>query len=105
VAIIQHGKLISVKTLREMIDEEQDQTLVIEVDRANEAKATLSHLVSSQDITVGNQTLHLSNISREQIPGLTEQLVQAGIKIYGIRSEMKTLEEKFLEMTGGGHIA
>jgi len=104
VAIIQHGKLVSVKALREMISEEADQAVLIEVDRAQDAKALLSTALPGLAVTVHGNALLLP-ISREQIPAVVKQLVQGGFDIYGVHNEAKTLEDKFLEITGGGHIA
>jgi len=41
----------------------------------------------------------------ENIPELVEKLVGQGIKIYGVSKVQQSLENKFLEMTGGNEIA
>lgn len=41
---------------------------------------------------------------REQIPLIVESLVKEGLRIYGVKVSAKTLEDKFLEMTGSGQI-
>jgi ABC-2 type transport system ATP-binding protein len=43
-------------------------------------------------------------LTREQIPEANIALMQAGVRVYGIRSTVMTLEDKFLQMTGGAEI-
>ena len=59
--------------------------------------------------TLGDVQLHVDGneveilATREQIPGFNQHFVQAGINVYAIRSHVKTLEDKFFELTGGGN--
>ncbi|KEO81000.1 ABC transporter ATP-binding protein [Tumebacillus flagellatus] len=97
VAVMQNGQLVRVQTLREMVGEnaaESGRALQVTFEVDDEA-AALAVLESS--------TLTLQ-IPREQIPHLNAKLVGAGIGVYGIRTSAKTLEDKFLELTGGGGI-
>lgn len=43
-------------------------------------------------------------VAREKIADINALLVQAGIRVYSIRPTAKTLEDRFLELTGGGGI-
>ncbi|MGV7496094.1 hypothetical protein PJK46_29000, partial [Mycobacterium kansasii] len=43
-------------------------------------------------------------LSREQIPDLNARLVSEGFQVYGIRNVTHTLEDQFLQVTGGGSI-
>lgn len=43
-------------------------------------------------------------VSREQIPDINAKLVSEGFQVYGIRNVTHTLEEQFLQVTGGGGI-
>ena len=43
-------------------------------------------------------------IERELIPEVTATLVEKGIRIYGIQTSVKTLEDVFLEVTGGEQV-
>lgn len=44
-------------------------------------------------------------MTKENVPALITQLVQEGIQLFAIQPHQKTLEDQFLEMTGGGQIA
>ncbi|HEU4962754.1 MAG TPA: ABC transporter ATP-binding protein [Bacilli bacterium] len=106
VAIIQHGKLVSVKTIRELIQEDTEvRPVLFDVERAEEAQQVLAPLLQGQvcEVAADGSGL-LVQATREQVPTLNAALVGAGFNVYGIRTVAKSLEDKFLEMTGGGGI-
>jgi len=41
---------------------------------------------------------------REEAADINARLVAAGVRVYGIRTVTKSLEDQFLEVTGGGRI-
>lgn len=55
------------------------------------------------EIIVRDNGIELS-ASREQITEISNALLNEGIKIYEIRTIRKSLEDQFLEMTGGDQI-
>lgn len=103
IAVIQNGKLIDVKPVREMVGEAEQLVVRFEVDRPEEAAKVLELVVSGAAITVQPDGLELT-VTREQIADVNRHLVQAGLNVYGIRTQIKSLEDRFLEMTGGGQI-
>lgn len=97
VAIIQAGKLIDVRNIRQEAPLVSDSNRVLfDVDRPDEAVALLSGFGAARE-----QHAALVSANREQIAAINASLVEAGIKVYGIRVLNKSLEEQFLEMTGG----
>ncbi|CAH0121247.1 MULTISPECIES: ABC transporter ATP-binding protein [unclassified Paenibacillus] len=102
VAIIQNGKLIDVQSLHDAKTVEQ-RRVTIETDDPLRAKETLESVLSVTDVAVREGEIELL-ADREQIAVITEMLVHAGSKIYGIRSASKSLEDQFLEMTGSEQI-
>ncbi|PZT55364.1 ABC transporter ATP-binding protein [Paenibacillus silvae] len=98
VAIIQNGKLIDVRNLR---DEKASDALIdvaFEVDDAERAAQLLGGEAAIQSNVI------VMPLSREQIPAMNAKLVQAGVQVYSIRSVTRTLEDQFLQVTGGGSI-
>jgi ABC-2 type transport system ATP-binding protein len=98
VAIIQNGKLIDVRNLR---DEKASDALIdvaFEVDDAERAAQLLGGEATIQSHVI------VMPLSREQIPAMNAKLVQAGVQVYSIRSVTRTLEDQFLQVTGGGSI-
>jgi len=102
IAIIQNGKLVDVRRLKELVTEVEQQTVFFEVNDPEKAKEALQGHVAG-GIMVRSEGLEI-NVSREQIPGINQLLVQAGIMVYGIKPATKSLEDKFLEMTRGAQI-
>ncbi|MNO03335.1 hypothetical protein D3C81_2240000 [compost metagenome] len=43
-------------------------------------------------------------VEREEIPVIIEHLVKEGFRVYGVKASGRSLEDKFLEMTGSGQI-
>ncbi|HET7657732.1 MAG TPA: ABC transporter ATP-binding protein [Bacillales bacterium] len=101
VAIIQKGKLIDISSVHELTDDAAEQTVVrFEVEDAAKAKEVLS-AGYSKSIHVNRDNVELE-ISRNTIPDVNKVLVDAGIPVYSISSQKRTLEDKFLEMTKAG---
>ncbi|MEH6936260.1 ABC transporter ATP-binding protein [Bacillus sp. JJ664] len=93
IGIIQKGELVGVQTVNELINEES-QTYIVEVSDVSASQKVLSKY--SVDI---NESDIYVQASREDVPEMIEKLVHAGIKIYGIKVNSKTLEDRFLEIT------
>ncbi|TYA15253.1 ABC transporter ATP-binding protein [Paenibacillus faecis] len=98
VAVIQHGRLIDVKTLGKENDAaDRPQETAFEVDAperalrlVKEGRLEGNHLIVTAD--------------RSATAEINTKLVLAGISVYGIRVLTRSLEDQFLEMTGGGQI-
>lgn len=102
VAIIQNGKLIDVRTIRGEQAAKANNRVVIEVDRPQGALEVLLAAGLSGDLE-GENALAVE-ADKESTAAINASLVSAGIKVYGIRAHVKTLEDQFLEVTGGERI-
>ena len=104
VGIIQNGKLVRIQDMKEMLEDETDSVIALTVTPIEKAKAYLESLSSKYKPEINDKEIEIiENI--ENVPELVEKLVDQGIKIYGVRKVQQSLEEKFLEMTGGNEIA
>lgn len=105
IAIIQNGRLVDVKRVEEFIggQNEEQLTSVWMVDPIERAINVIRSVTNEEPI-VHSQGVAVT-LNREQIPELNAQLVESGIRVYAIQPASKTLEDKFLEVTGGNHIA
>lgn len=103
VVIIQNGKLIDTRSIGQTaVPETELQRVLFEVDRADEA---LKLLQGEEGKEAGAENgLIWINSDREGIAAINAKLVSAGIKVYAIRVRNISLEDQFLEMTGGGRI-
>ena len=95
IAIIQNGALID---LREM-DAVETSMYYVEAT----PKDKLEQLLTSYTVTEQGAGFAVE-IDKEQVPGLLKQLVAAELDVYALQPTQKTLEDQFLEMTGGGAI-
>ncbi|RXZ81485.1 ABC transporter ATP-binding protein [Paenibacillaceae bacterium] len=95
-AIIQSGKLLNVRMLH---DDEQAllSKVYFEVDRIQDAISLLG-----QDGVKQEGNFLVLEADRETVAAMNARLVAAQINVYSIRTQAKTLEDQFLEMTGGG---
>ncbi|WP_223275541.1 ABC transporter ATP-binding protein [Paenibacillus elgii] len=110
VAIIRQGELIDVRPVRELAAGPSDAKLrvVFEVNEPPSAQLLLasSYPEAAFECT-GPERGGTSEgavegrLARRGIPSAVRTLVQAGIEVYGVRSSGRTLEEQFLELTGG----
>lgn len=101
VAIIQAGKLVDVREVRGAAGAEDAHSVtVIEVDRP-EAALEVLHLqheaVKAQQV---DNRIEVS-LTREDVPSVVHNLAMANVKIYGVGTVNKSLEDTFLELTGG----
>ncbi|RJX39440.1 ABC transporter ATP-binding protein [Paenibacillus pinisoli] len=98
VAIIQNGRLIDVRTVQST-DKAVIARTLFEVDRPEAALEALAASELTGTIEgAGNIAVEGDKLFAAQV---NELLVRSGIKVFGIRAEIKSLEDQFLEMTGG----
>ncbi|MFF2177785.1 ABC transporter ATP-binding protein [Lysinibacillus sp. NPDC058147] len=98
VAVIQNGKLIDIRD----INVETSSFYYIEA-TPNDQAAALLQKHDYNFVTENNG--YVVEIMKEDIPKLISQFVHEGIQIFAVQPHQKTLEDQFLEMTGGGQIA
>jgi ABC-2 type transport system ATP-binding protein len=99
VAIIQAGKLIDVRRL-DGVGDEGSITTVFEVGNPEEAVRVISEAFPEAGAQVVDGRV-VAAFRREEIPAITRRIVMSDISIYSIKPEAKTLEDQFLEVTGG----
>jgi len=104
VAIIQNGKLVDVRLIKEYIEDGDRSPILFEVSDQDKAKQLFAQKDGDYRYEVQKDGI-LLHLDREEIAEVNTMLVQAGIKVYGIKPVTKTLEDKFLEMTGSDQIA
>ncbi len=98
IAIIQNGKLIDV----EETEDTKKSHYYIEAMPLVAAK----NLLVAQGFTVESFNAgFIINAEKEQIPELIKKLSVEEIALFAVNPHRKTLEDQFLEMTGGGQIA
>jgi ABC-2 type transport system ATP-binding protein len=96
VAIIHKGRILKSGSVRELISSQR--AMEIRVDDVDQAAGVLAeHGVTSM---VDNDLLLLP-VEESATPPLVAALTQNGIAVFHVRQRVQTLEEMFLETTGG----
>lgn len=100
-AIMQHGKLVTIESVQELSQQTEKVLFIVEPKEkaAQMVKAHDPHL----DVRLVEQGLEVT-LDYKDIPRLNAVLVAERINVYGIQLLAKSLEERFLEMTGGNEI-
>lgn len=98
VAVIQNGQLIDLRD----IHNESSSFYYVEAQPKEQVSAYLEQC--DFNFVAENQG-YVVEMKKEDVPAMTTQLVQAGIQLFAVQPHQKTLEDQFLEMTGGGQIA
>ncbi|SFA39148.1 ABC-2 type transport system ATP-binding protein [Parageobacillus thermantarcticus] len=100
-AIIQHGRLVGIESVQEL--SKQAQKVLLTVEPVEQALTVIKNAYPHMNVTPAKQGIEVS-LDYEEIPNLNAALVSEHIKVYGIQVLTKSLEERFLEMTGGNEI-
>ena len=98
IAIIQNGQLIDI---REM-NQNEEAHYYIEAQPVEQTRELLVEL----GLTVAESGPGFTvKVEQDQIPAIIQSMVTANLQIFAVQPFRKTLEDQFLEMTGGGQIA
>ena len=98
IGIIQDGRLVDVQQIKEFI-QGSGTAFELEVIPSKQALAVLQNHYPEARITSYRDGVTIE-LRKLEIPGLVKILVEEGIQIFGIKESGKTLEDRFLEVTG-----
>ncbi|TWT02301.1 ABC transporter ATP-binding protein [Planomicrobium sp. CPCC 101079] len=98
IAIIQNGELIGIKNVNEL-HHPQYYIHAEPLELAEEVLSGIGFPLAKHDKGL------VIDSDEQHIPGAVQMLVSAGAKIYTVQPHRATLEDQFLEMTGGGQFA
>lgn len=101
VAILKQGKLVDVKLIQDFIgSNDAAQTFSIEALPVEHALRELRELEGVRAVKAVPEGLEVIT-ERDYIPGILAHLMRMNVHIYGVRVLRQSLEDRFLEMTGG----
>ncbi|MCR5058985.1 MAG: ABC transporter ATP-binding protein [Clostridiales bacterium] len=102
IGIINHGKLLQICSIDDFVNQAQSSTVYrIKTSDPAKAKEILSGKYNNRIFNVNEDTLDIE-IEEEQINECVRTLVASGSDILGVQKLESSLEEAFLEITGGG---
>ena len=106
IGIIQAGKLVDIQAVNDLILNQKTVRVAFTVDNVMKATLCLAKMsYSEKAITQINENSLELILDTNQIPDIIASLVLDGIKVFGADRTAKTLEDRFLEITGGDGIA
>lgn len=101
VGIINNGKLISVCSMEELEKMNSSSRYSIKVSDTKKAKDLLSGNEKVSEIEITDNIIS-ANIDEENIASIVRLLVTEGVDISEVKKNESSLEEVFLQVTGGG---
>jgi ABC-2 type transport system ATP-binding protein len=105
VAIIQRGKLVNVMPVHHFTQgNDQAQTYLIQAQPPKQAMVAMRQMDGVQEVKLAQEGIVEVTTERERIPDILAGLIQNQIRIYGVQMVSQSLEDRFLEITGGGQI-
>ncbi|OIJ11168.1 bacitracin ABC transporter ATP-binding protein [Anaerobacillus alkalilacustris] len=100
IGIIQNGKLIGVQTVNEFINGEKELVVRFEVHNTKVASQVIKENFPNYLVKDTGEFIEIT-LEKESIPQVNQVFVTNNVKVYSISNTVKSLEEKFLEVTGG----
>ncbi|MEH7236143.1 ABC transporter ATP-binding protein [Bacillus sp. JJ1562] len=103
IGIIQNGSLVGVQKVTEFVNEEATIRVQFQVGHVEKALSILSTDYPMLEVIQTEKGIEILT-DQELIPQINASLVKNEIQVYGIMQLSKSLEDRFLEVTGGSGI-
>ncbi|MFS0861681.1 ABC transporter ATP-binding protein [Fredinandcohnia sp. 179-A 10B2 NHS] len=103
IGIIQNGKLVGVQKVTEFMNEDLLMRVQFQVEDSSRVLTILSTEFPDVSVAPTEKGIELF-IEQNMIPKINASLVKNEINVYGIVQVSKSLEDRFLEVTGGNQI-
>jgi len=101
VAIIHRGRTLAMGPVRELLANRGAERLVFRVEPAARAAGILGAFSRDGTARADDEESVSSEVPRESVPDALAALAAAGVRVFGVERQSSTLEELFLEVTGG----
>ncbi len=98
IGIIQNGRLIDVQLVQEFV-QGNEVTYELEVIPSEKARTLIQNHYSDVRVSHSRNGINLE-LAKEEIPNLIKLLVEGDVQVFGVKEVAKTLEDRFLEVTG-----
>ena len=101
VAIIHRGRTLAMGPVRELLAKRGAERLVFRAQPAARAAEILGAFSRDGAARADDEETVSSEVPRESVPDALAALAAAGVRVFGVERQSSTLEELFLEVTGG----
>lgn len=100
VAIIEHGKVIEIGTPAGLVDKHCPERNVVFTSEASDVMDHLNNLQAVYDATHVGATYTIQGTGDAFVTDIIHFIAREGIQVSGFRTEIPTLEDVFLKLTG-----
>ncbi len=100
VAIIEHGRVIEVGTPAELVEKHCPERAVVFTSDGNHVAERLGELPAAYAVTSVGTTHTVAGEGDDFVTHVINVIAREGIKVRGFRTEIPTLEDVFLKLTG-----
>jgi ABC-2 type transport system ATP-binding protein len=101
VSIIHRGRTLASGPVRQLLDRPASGRLVFRAKPAAEAATVLARFAGEGGPEREGEEVIVVPMARERVPDALQALAAAGVAVYGVEGRASSLEEVFLEVTGG----
>ena len=101
VAIIHRGRTLAMGPVQELLAKRGADRLVFRVEPPARAVEILASFARDGSAREDDRATVSSEVPRESVPEALAALAAAGVRVFGVEKQSSTLEELFLEVTGG----
>ncbi len=101
VAIIHRGRTLATGPVRELLDGSAEGRVRFSVREAQRALQVLSGLEGLASARLESADAVTASLSRERTPAAIAALLEAEVQVFAVERQASSLEEVFLEVTGG----
>ncbi len=102
VAIIEHGRIIELGTPDELVQKHCPERMVVFTSDDTNVAERIQGLGAVQRGESGGATYAISGVGDDFVTDVINIIAREGIRVRGFRTEIPTLEEVFLKLTGHG---
>lgn len=102
IGIIKNGELISIQTVKDVLQQSDKKEVAMEVSPVDHAQVIIKEFIEGE--VTEQEGLLLFTTSREQIPLIITRMAVENINIFSVNVNRSTLEDKFIDLIGEGGI-
>jgi ABC-2 type transport system ATP-binding protein len=103
IGVIQNGKLIAIQKTSDFLTTDNNSRVTFTINNVSKATLCLENMFKGKEVIVNENSIEI-DIDSNQFSDIIIKFVKEDIKVFRTETATKTLEDKFLEITGGSGI-
>ena len=103
VCIINAGKTLSINSVEELTEENEESRFRIKAAPEDKALALIQEKFADRLNTVEGSGVFIVSAGEEEISGILSALIAGGVRVHEVAPVRRSLEDSYIEITGGGN--